>query len=1169
MNCCIAIVTKGGKSVKKKELLKKGISVGLACMLSINMAVPTIAEEQIEQVPNMAYAEEINNESNDVVESDVEILHSGVSGDLEWKIDSNWKLTISGSGDYACDYKRDNRFVPGWCEYAEKISAVDFKGLNTSHMTSMRYMFYYCCGLKTIDLSDFDTSNVTDMEGMFYHCSYLETLDLRNFNTSNVTNMKEMFYTCTTKTLDLSNFDTSNVTDMEGMFRDCWIRKVDLSNFDISNVTNMKEMFRDCSGLKTIDLSNFEKSSVTSMNQMFNGCSNIERVNLSNFDASNVTDMSWMFWSCSSLKRVDLSNLNTPNLTNMAGMFCGCNSLTNLDLSNFDTSNVTDMNQMFFGCSKLEALDLNNFDTSNVIDMSHMFADCSSLKTLNLSSFDTSNIEDMASAFAGCKNLSSSITISSNVNSYTDCFWVCSTEPDSKFIVKYDKDCSKELAQKIVDTKREDSNVYLEGADIDEDSEYFVLNQDTNSFGHNLRSFYTVKRYVCKSDEVKNFLESIYTDTECVVDKDKFTKYAVRNAVHGNEPSLIKEELYWKDKDGNHEGVAYQEIGAPGANYRTAYLSRVLDGAGISGAATILLNVNNAWNGACYGVEASMVYNNTGDLIDVFGNQKYHDLGIPVENTQLRDVINFYYLCQYRSDYKRDYITYKGWKLLPGSNSVSLEEFLKELVNEAKYSKDSRKPFLLNYHEADGGHTVIVCGYQAGNITDHGNGYQLKIYDCNGYAKDYLSMFIPEDYSSFEFTDGNKVNVGEDWKDLSFVGVDTLKSAQKIIYNPEVSTLATRATNTDQNKVVITMSAYTPFKLTNASGEELSYDGETLEGSLKIYSSKILGESNAEMFLEVDPSESFTFTNIDDTFKGSAEINGQYYMAETVGADSISLSLDNGVVLDGDSYQFSSAITTDLNSCEMVKISGETGGNCALNTTDTGVNLDSENDCSDVWIETYSGTDYSKKEAEDSTKNILITDGNNGDTEIKIDDKPEAVTNLKATAVGKNKVKLAWTASKGAEGYLIYAQKDKKYGYCGMTSKTNYTDTKALDGDYNYYWVFAYVKDSNGKMIVGKTPKYVYAKGVCAAVTNLKAASQKGSVKLTWTKSNDAEGYLVYGKTESGKYGYIGMTSNTSYVDKKASKTEWNFYWVYPYYKNADGKMVVGQTGKYVYGKAK
>ena len=47
------------------------------------------------------------------------------------------------------------------------------------------------------------------------------------------------------------------------------------------------------------------------------------------------------------------------------------------------------------------------------------------------------------------------------------------------------------------------------------------------------------------------------------------------------------------------------------------------------------------------------------------------------------------------------------------------------------------------------------------------------------------------------------------------------------------------------------------------------------------------------------------------------------------------------------------------------------------------------------------------------------------------------------------------------------------------------------------------------------------------------------------------------------------MTSKTGYIDKKASKKEGNFYWVFPYYKNADGKMIVGQTGKYVYGKAK
>ena len=182
---------------------------------------------------------------------------------------------------------------------------------------------------------------------------------------------------------------------------------------------------------------------------------------------------------------------------------------------------------------------------------------------------------------------------------------------------------------------------------------------------------------------------------------------------------------------------------------------------------------------------------------------------------------------------------------------------------------------------------------------------------------------------------------------------------------------------------------------------------------------------------------------------------------------------------------------------------------------------------------------------------------------------PNTVSDLKASSNGKNKVLVSWTKSAAADGYLIYAQKNKKYGYCGMTSKTSFVDKKALDNDYNFYWVYPYVMGADGNRIVGKSPAYVYAKGICASVTNLKAASQNGAVKLTWTKSADAEGYLIYGKTESGKYGYIGMTSKTGYIDKKASKKEWNFYWVFPYYKNADGKMIVGQTGKYVYGKAK
>lgn len=190
----------------------------------------------------------------------------------------------------------------------------------------------------------------------------------------------------------------------------------------------------------------------------------------------------------------------------------------------------------------------------------------------------------------------------------------------------------------------------------------------------------------------------------------------------------------------------------------------------------------------------------------------------------------------------------------------------------------------------------------------------------------------------------------------------------------------------------------------------------------------------------------------------------------------------------------------------------------------------------------------------------------------KITSLPSAVKNLKATANGKNNVKLTWSASDRAEGYLVYGQKNGKYAYVGMTnsnSKTTFTDTKALDADYNYYWVFPYITNIDDKMQAGPCEKYVYAKGVLPAVQNLKASSEKGGVKLTWGRVSGAEGYLVYGRRAGGNYEYIGMTRSDKYVDKKASKTDYNYYWVYPYHKDDQGKMIVGATPKYTYGRAR
>ncbi|MBO7563686.1 MAG: hypothetical protein J6T40_02415 [Clostridiales bacterium] len=191
----------------------------------------------------------------------------------------------------------------------------------------------------------------------------------------------------------------------------------------------------------------------------------------------------------------------------------------------------------------------------------------------------------------------------------------------------------------------------------------------------------------------------------------------------------------------------------------------------------------------------------------------------------------------------------------------------------------------------------------------------------------------------------------------------------------------------------------------------------------------------------------------------------------------------------------------------------------------------------------------------------------NPNTTIKA--KPSSVTGLTASPAGKNAVKLSWKSAGHVDGYLIYGQKNGKYSFVGMTTTgTTFTDTKALSENYNFYWVFGYVKDSNNNMHAGSCEKYKYAKGMCPSVGSLKASSVKGGVKLTWDASAGAEGYLIYGIVDGKPYKYISMTKGTSFTDKNASSTQYNYYWVFPYFTNSNGKMIVTSSGKYTYGRA-
>ena len=339
--------------------------------------------------------------------------------------------------------------------------------LNTSAVTDMSYMFYYCTHLASIDVSGFNTANVTNMQCMFFYCHELAYLDLRNFNTANVANMQSMFAGCNKmSSLNLSTFNTANVADMDYVFQGCTeLSNLNMKNINTSNVTSMTGMFWNCSSLTSLDLSSFNTSGVVYMGNMFRGCSELTTIYVGDgWNTSAVDFSSMMFLDCLKIKgsqgttydanytnkayaRIDggtarpgyLSEVkvsyavytsdNTtltfyydgqrdsrpgttydlPSGTNDAGWYTD-GSYESVTQVVFDPSFVDARPKSAFcwfsGMRSLYAVSgMEYLNTSQITDMYAMFYFCSGLTSLDLSHFNTANVTDMRYVFSNCINL--------------------------------------------------------------------------------------------------------------------------------------------------------------------------------------------------------------------------------------------------------------------------------------------------------------------------------------------------------------------------------------------------------------------------------------------------------------------------------------------------------------------------------------------------------------------------------------------------------------------------------------------------------------------------------------------------------------------------------------------------------------------------------------------
>ena len=323
----------------------------------------------------------------------------------------------------------------------ETIQGIGY--LNTSEVTNMAYMFFFCFKLTNLDLRSFNTSKVVNMRSMFSRCSGLKSINLSSFNTSKVTNMYNLFFDCS----DLatiyvgSGWSTAAVTKSEQMFYNCtYLVGGKGTTYDENHVdkdyahidggpsnpgylTEFKEAYAcytPSNTTLTFYYDNYRSSRSGTTYDLNTGANDPGwKTDGTNADVTKVvfdpsfaafrptTTRSW-FSRMQNLQSITgmKEYLNTSEVTNMAYMFWDCVKLTSLDVSHFNTSNVTDMYAMFSSCIDITSLDLSSFNTSKVTNMSYMFYPCRNLQTIYVGSgWSTAAVTYSSSMFFNCTSL--------------------------------------------------------------------------------------------------------------------------------------------------------------------------------------------------------------------------------------------------------------------------------------------------------------------------------------------------------------------------------------------------------------------------------------------------------------------------------------------------------------------------------------------------------------------------------------------------------------------------------------------------------------------------------------------------------------------------------------------------------------------------------------------
>lgn len=157
----------------------------------------------------------------------------------------------------------------------------------------------------------------------------------------------------------------------------------------------------------------------------------------------------------------------------------------------------------------------------------------------------------------------------------------------------------------------------------------------------------------------------------------------------------------------------------------------------------------------------------------------------------------------------------------------------------------------------------------------------------------------------------------------------------------------------------------------------------------------------------------------------------------------------------------------------------------------------------------------------------------------------------KVVSAGYNALKLNWSKVNGANGYRVYVKVNGQWKALGNTKSTTYVHKKLETGKSYTYTVKAYKNTKSGTVWSSYDKKGITGKAALSAPSLRKAkrTSAKKAI-LSWKKVNGASGYVVYRKTNNGRWQIVKKITKgniTSFTDKKLSKGKKYTYTVRAY----------------------